>query len=1024
MFQHSIAFDHAAYLLLLGLLPLVWRLGSRSLAGLGRWRRGAALVLRSLVLVLLVLALAEAQYQRKSDRLAVIYALDQSLSIPAVQRQAMIEYVNASIKRQFEQGSGDRYAVIVFGRDASVELPMINASLALPGKVETVLDPEYSDLATAIQRAKAMFPYDAAKRIVLVTDGNENLGDARREARAASSTGISIDVVPVWLSARSEVSVEKIDVPAEARRGQPFEMRVVLDNDSPPASDRAVEGELRILRKNGEREEEVVSQHIRVPPGKRVFTIPEQLDQADFFTYEARFTPDDPAADGMAQNNQASAFTHVRGKGQVLLIENWDRRGEFDYLVERLRSQEIAVTLMPSDRLFTSLAELQRYDSVVLANLSRTSGDDADTVASFSDEQISMLERNTREMGCGLVMLGGSDSFGAGGWTNTELEKAMPVDFEIKNSKVVPVGALVLMMHAGEMPQSNYWQKRIASESIKTLGSRDYCGMVQWNGRDVWLWGQTQEGLIRVGPNRKMMLARTDQMQIGDMPAFDPALKMAATAFAGVPDAAVKHMIVISDGDPTSPTAATINRLVQQAVKVSTVAVGSHGTIGSPEMRNIATRTGGKYYVVKNANALPKIYQREARRIARPLVYEADPPVVPQVDYQNDILAGIEGGVPPVSGFVLTTVKDNPLVEVIMRSPQPVTEKNSTLMATWIYGAGKSAVLTTDAGNRWANRWTEWDGYDKLFSNLVRWSMRPTDDTANFSIASDVRDGKTQVVITALDAEDEFLNDLAMSATVVAPDMSTVPVRIQQTAPGRYVGEFLSEAAGSYLIVVNPGGERAPLRTGVNIGYSAEYRENETNEALLQSLLEKPGDAQPAGNLVETGLDMSKMEELMESNPFRHDLPPALANEPIWPNLLVLASCLFFADVFVRRVQVNWQWLTPLWGRVLDKVLRRQPVVKTPETMSRLRSRKQEIGQQIESRRSAARYEGPHVAEAPPVASLPTTKETPAPSQTPPPETESPPQESYTERLLKAKKQVWQDRNPQDKKPDDRPGQK
>ena len=43
-------------------------------------------------------------------------------------------------------------------------------------------------------------------------------------------------------------------------------------------------------------------------------------------------------------------------------------------------------------------------------------------------------------MGAGLVMLGGPNSFGAGGWTNTELEKAMPVDFQIKNAKVVPRG--------------------------------------------------------------------------------------------------------------------------------------------------------------------------------------------------------------------------------------------------------------------------------------------------------------------------------------------------------------------------------------------------------------------------------------------------------------------------------------------------------------------------------------------------------------------------------------------------------
>ena len=1022
MFNHSLAFDSPGYLLLLLLLPVMWWLSFAGLSGLGRWRRIVALVLRSVVFSAIVLALADVQYQRRSDKLAVIYLLDQSLSIPIEQRLEMGKYVNASIEEHRKDfGDGrfeDRYAVIVFGRDAGVEMPLVDVGISLPRRVETILDPEYSDLATAIQRAKAMFPFDSAKRIVLVTDGNQNLGNAQREAKAATAAGVSIDVVPVMLVPRNEVAVEKIDVPANARRGQPFEMRVVLGNDAPEGSERSVAGKLRIVRKTGEREETIVTQEIVVPPGKRVFTISEEIDQPDFYTYEAKFSPDDPEADGMTQNNVASAFSHVRGKGQVLLIENWDKLGEFDHLVERLRNEDIAVTVTPSDRLFTSLAELQRYDCVVLANVSRSTGTDGDNISSFSDDQISMLVRNTREMGCGLIMLGGPDTYGAGGWTNTELEKAMPVDFEIKNTKVVPVGALVLMMHAGEMPRSNYWQKRIAFESIKILGSRDYCGLVQWNGTEQWLWGQSKGGLIVVGPNRKMMQARTDRMTIGDMPQFDPALKMAATAFAGVPQAAVKHMIIISDGDPTPSTAATRRRLKQLGVKVSTVAVGSHGKIGSTEMQRIATTTGGKYYVVKSPKALPKIYQREARRIARPLVYERDTPFRPAIVSQHEMLQGVEDGVPPITGFVLTTVKENPLVEVLLQSPQPTTEKNSTVLAAWTYGAGKTVALTTDAGNRWANRWSDWDGYDKLFSQMVRWAMRPTSDLDNFSVATSVREGKTQVVITATDGEDVFLNDQSMTGSVVAPDMASIPLRIEQTAPGRYVGEFPSDLAGSYLIVVNPGPGRSPIRTGVNVGYSAEYRDNETNMALLKSLASMSAKNGPAGVLSEVGLDLSRPDELLAANPFRRDMPPAIANQSIWPWIILLGSCVFFADVFVRRVQVDFAWLLPILARGRDWVLRREAAVAVPETMGRLRSRKREINEQIEGRRAATRFEEPvdaadstesidAVAEA--SASVSPVKRKPQQPTDKTAEQEVGP--SYTERLLKAKRQVWQDRD-------------
>ena len=137
---------------------------------------------------------------------------------------------------------------------------------------------------------------------------------------------------------------------------------------------------------------------------------------------------------------------------------------------------------------------------------------------------------------------------------------------------------------------------------------------------------------------------------------------------------------------------------------MTTVAVGSHGPAGSATLQNIATQLGGKYYVVNNANALPKIFQREARRIARPLVYEPNPPVSPQITTQHEIVQGLGNTFPPMSGFVLTSVKENSLVDVILTSPLPTESQNSTILAAWTYGLGKTVAFTTDAGQRWATR--------------------------------------------------------------------------------------------------------------------------------------------------------------------------------------------------------------------------------------------------------------------------------------------------------------------------------
>ena len=154
---------------------------------------------------------------------------------------------------------------------------------------------------------------------------------------------------------------------------------------------------------------------VELPPGKTVIGFRHSIDQPAMYTYQADFVPDDADDDLMSQNNQATAFTHVRGKGRVLLIEDCDHLGEFDYLIERLRVMNLELDVQPSDQLFTSLGELQAYDCVILANVPRSSGEDSNSVSSFRDEQISMLVRNTQEMGSGLIMLGGRNSFGAGG---------------------------------------------------------------------------------------------------------------------------------------------------------------------------------------------------------------------------------------------------------------------------------------------------------------------------------------------------------------------------------------------------------------------------------------------------------------------------------------------------------------------------------------------------------------------------------------------------------------------------------
>src|SRR5260370_42149452 len=95
-----------------------------------------------------------------------------------------------------------------------------------------------------------------------------------------------------------------------------------------------------------------------------------------------------------------------------------------------------------------------------------------------------MLRTYAHDMGGGLVMIGGPDTFGAGGWEGSEVEKILPIDMAIPAQRQVGKGALVLIMHSCEMPDGNFWGLQCAIQAIKALSDRDEIGIISysWNG--------------------------------------------------------------------------------------------------------------------------------------------------------------------------------------------------------------------------------------------------------------------------------------------------------------------------------------------------------------------------------------------------------------------------------------------------------------------------------------------------------------------------------------------------------------
>ena len=1012
MGKFEIGFQYPWYLLLLVVIPITWWLGSKSLAGLGPWRRSLALIFRSLVLLLIVCAIAGVQWIWSSEKLTVIYLIDQSDSIPVAKRQLMLEYAIQSVKSHRRKDRQDRAGLIVFGREASIEIPPLDENLPNISRPESYFGKtDATNLESALKLAQASFMEDSAKRIVVLTDGNQTLGSAEATAQRLSENGIGIDVVPVKLDTSTEVLVEKIDIPGYVRQGQTVDARVVINRFSATGKDEPVDGRLRVQRRIGNQTEILADGPYTLDKDINVVPIPHKIETNAGYTYEAEFIPTNESSDTIAQNNKATAFTYARGKGRVMLIEDISHPGDFDALVQTLRRNDIEVDVRDTSNMFSSLVELQSYDSVILAGTPRTSGEEATKVVSFSNDQIDMLVQSAQQFGMGILMIGGPEAFGAGGWTNSKLEEAMPVNFAIKNEKVIASGALAMVMHASEMAEGNHWQKIIGKEALDALGPQDYCGVVHYDmAGDKWLWGD-KTGMSKVGEAKSIMRSKINRMVPGDMPDFDSSLTLALKSLKIVP-ASLKHMIVISDGDPSPATNGVLSGYKAAKIKISTVAVGTHGAAGHSELKRIATTTGGNYYVVTNPNALPKIFMREARRVAKPLVFEPEGGIIPFVNRPHEILSGISGQLPRISGFVLTEKKDSPLVEVPILSPKPTEEDTASILATWTYGLGRTAVLTTDAGHRWAKDWANAPVYDQFFSQLVRWTMRPTNDDGKYSIATNLKDGRVQVIVTALDENDGYVNYLEMGAIAVGPDLKPTNLTMRQVAPGRYVGELSPDQAGSYMLSIIPGSNKPPITTGVTIPFSDEYRVRQANMRLLEQLSERKPTGGTSG-LLSDPLEADSMKELLGQDSYRKGLPPAKSLQDIWPIAVLIGATLFFADVFVRRVALDLG--LPL--RMLAAKLRGRGEsasdTERRERLDRLRSSKSNVGEDLDRQKATLQFEEQidnvaatttNAADAFGVQEK--SKLDPSDFQAKAPTMQADEEQSYTSRLLDAKRKA------------------
>ena len=885
-----------------------------------RWCRGAMSTLRAwsigaaraVLIALLAAMLAGAASVHRTDRLAVIAVVDVSDSMRRYadqfaplpndsnrERPRWDDVVTNILRKALEErGPDDLFGAVVFdGQSIALAAPSVSDAGDL------VLDYSFADgtdIAAGLRLAQLMFPPDAARRILLISDGVETSGDALEAAREIASTGgAPIDVLPIVFRVEREVMIEAVDAPPRASQGGTIPVRVVV------SSTQAATGTLDLLY--GGEQLDVngpapgSSRQVTLAPGRSIITIDAPLDRERIIhRFEAIFTPSEPGADGVPDNNRGETFTLSPGRGAILLVDGRGADGTdvgsnpLPRTLERggLPVKHIVPAAMPRDVL-----ELSAYDIVLLQDVA---ADD------MPRETHRALADYVSTLGGGLCMIGGPRSFGAGGWTGTALEPILPVRLDLPDDIIMPQAAIAIVLDSsGSMGRSVLGgarsQQDIANDgaalAIETLDKTDLVTVIAFSSSPttVVAFGKNDD------PARSAALVRSIRSNGGTN--LYPAMRSAANRLVEA-EANVKHMIILSDGrsQSTADERELASELQQAGITISTIAVGD----GADEetMAAIAARGGGEYHRVIDPSMIPRIFLKEVRVVRRPLIREGEFALAVS-DPSSPLIFGVDGfaratPIPPLLGLVLTRDRENAQATTALRSPD-----GYPVLAHWYAGRGRVAAFTSDA-SRWAHAWrqSDWPGYQALWQQVVRTVARPA--TARSGQLDATIEGDRLVLrYEATDDEDLPLDGVTAPATIFNPDGSRSTVRLAQVGPGAYEARVPAPQRGNYFAVLSPrlgARQLGEITGGASRSLSAELRALRSNAQLLEQI---------AGATDGRVYELGQQESLALFE--RSSIRPMTAASPLWPTLLMWSIIVFILDVATRRVA---------WDRLITRELR------------------------------------------------------------------------------------------------------
>lgn len=799
-------------LLLVVLLEL---LVARRRVGVARRQWHLGVVARVAVAALLLAALADLAVVRPAERVATVFLLDGSDSLGPNGREEAVAWVRDALA---DQPRGALAGVALFGGDARLEAT-VREDLALD-RPAVQIDATQTDIATALRLAAAVLPSDARRRVVLVSDGRATTGTVGPEAARLADAGIEVEYHLVGSNAGPDVAVADLEVASRAREGDRLTIEATV------RASRAGPVQLALLRDGEVVDERVVD----LDAGENQVTFTDVAAGSGLARYQLRATA---AGDSVPQNDQAFAAVQIDGPATVLVVEGADDNAAT--LTAALASGGVRTERIPPGEL-PPLDRLTTYAGLVLVDVD---------ARDLSTDQVRTITAATRDVGLGLVTIGGTHSYGVGGYLGSELEELLPVVSEILDPERRQTVAQVLAVdtsgsmgacHCAEGQETmggNSLEggvtktdiaRAAAARTIESLSELDEVGVLAVDTSDRWVIDLQQLPAADVVTSGLRKITPTEN-------GTDLATSLETSAAAlRESSAALKHIILFTDGftDPANleGLAESAAALREEGITVSVLATGEGA---ARELGAIAEAGGGRFYPGRDLQQIPRIMQEEAVLASRNFITEGE--FVPTITGSGDPTEGLDA-TPPLFGYVATTDK-GPARTLLRIGPD-----EDPLLATWQVGLGTATSWTSDASARWSQAWTGWEGYVDFWTAVVKSSFP---QGGSGGVIARIVDGVLEVEVESADA---FPDGSEARVRVTGPDLEAQDVRLERVAPDRFAGRLPVEGSGSFSIgasVTGPDGVVVQGTAVTSQSFSEEYEPGQADEAVLRSVSDATG---------------------------------------------------------------------------------------------------------------------------------------------------------------------------------------